>query len=109
MTIQWLFEELTTSFQGYSYYHALPDQMQSRAMARPGKLPVISQVAAETEPYVVVSFKSYGSKDPMRSLLELQLIQGLRPNPETRVISQRAAETKPYAVVSYRATALRSR
>ena len=65
-------------------------------------------MAAETELYVVVLFKSYGSKDPMRSLLELRLIQGLRPNLETRVISQRAAETEPYAVVSYRATALRS-
>ena len=74
-------------------------------MARPGKLPVISQVAAETEPYVVVSFKSYGSKDPMRSLLELRLVQGLRPNPEFPVISQSAAETESKAIVSHRATA----
>ena len=112
MTIQWLFKELTASFQGYSYYYALPDQMQSRATARPRNFQLAAKALPRRNHMWLSLFKSYGSpielwliqelqlKDLMQSLLELQLQPKKLP-----VSSQSTTETEPYVVVSYRAMA----
>ena len=58
MTIQWLFKELTTSFQSYSYYPRFQIKCNLELRLHSGEHPVTSQVAAETEPYVVVSYRA---------------------------------------------------
>ena len=67
IAIQWLFEKLTASFRSYSYYPRFQIKCNLELRLQPGKIPVISQMAAETELKAIVSYratahpKSYGS------------------------------------------------